>query len=162
MSFLWNNLGYIIDLKSTSVTSQQIENLLFVYQVLFKKKGGCHGVYELCWKGPRSCDWDSVHAKQFRKISDTVYSKNEPKNGSTYQHCIILICKVLIPANARDIIKCYMYRSTRYRRTKITWLLPTFILCRVVSLNPWSSIIYKSILNTLVIEEWICLIVQSR
>lgn len=69
------------------------------------------------------------------------------------------MCKVLIPANARDIIKSYMYRSTRYRRT---WLLPTFILCRVVSLNPWSSIIYKSILNTLVIEEWICLIVQSR
>lgn len=40
MSFLWNNLGYIIDLKSTSVTSQQIENLLFVYQVLLKKKRG--------------------------------------------------------------------------------------------------------------------------
>lgn len=40
MSFLWNNLGYIIDLKSTSVTSQQIENLLFVYQVLLNKKGG--------------------------------------------------------------------------------------------------------------------------
>lgn len=84
MSFLWNNLGYIIDLKSTSVTSQQIENLLFVYQVLLKKKGGVMGCTSSAGKVQEVAIWDSVHAKQFRKISDTVYSKNEPKNGSTY------------------------------------------------------------------------------